>query len=301
MSGTGSPPSGYVARPLSRRDSSAVYALLAAQEMHDIGSVEIEEADIISDWARPSFDVHNSTVGVCEGAELVAYAEDSGHDRGDAGVHPDHRGRGIGTWLARWMQRTVRERGGSVIGMPVPRGSAGDRLLEALGYRVRWESWLLELPEGKTVPQRPLPEGYAIRAAAEHDYHVCWTVLEDAFLEWSDRDREPYEDWLASIPGRPSFAPWQIRVVTRPGGEIVAVAVVTLAGESAFIARLATRQDQRGRGLAQALLVNAFAVAKAHGATRSELSTDSRTGALGLYTKVGMEVTSTWVNRAIDL
>lgn len=34
--------------------------------------------------------------------------------------------------------------------------------------------------------------------------------------------------------------------------------------------------------------------------TRFELSTDSRTGALGLYEKVGMRVTSTWVNRAVD-
>ena len=34
---------------------------------------------------------------------------------------------------------------------------------------------------------------------------------------------------------------------------------------------------------------------------QAELSTDSRTGALGLYERVGMEVTSTWVNRAIDL
>jgi hypothetical protein len=32
-----------------------------------------------------------------------------------------------------------------------------------------------------------------------------------------------------------------------------------------------------------------------------ELSTDSRTGALGLYEKVGMEVTSIWFNLAIDL
>jgi GNAT superfamily N-acetyltransferase len=90
-------------------------------------------------------------------------------------------------------------------------------------------------------------------------------------------------------------------VVTSHRAEVVAVAVVQLAGESAFIARLATRQDQRGRGLAQALLLDAFEVARQHGATRSELSTDSRTGALGLYTKVGMEVTSTWVNRAIGV
>jgi hypothetical protein len=31
------------------------------------------------------------------------------------------------------------------------------------------------------------------------------------------------------------------------------------------------------------------------------LSTDSRTGALGLYEKVGMQVTSIWLNRGIRL
>ena len=42
-------------------------------------------------------------------------------------------------------------------------------------------------------------------------------------------------------------------------------------------------------------------MAKEHGATRSELSTDSRTGALDLYLKLGMEVTSTWVNLGVTL
>jgi len=33
----------------------------------------------------------------------------------------------------------------------------------------------------------------------------------------------------------------------------------------------------------------------------SELSTDSRTGALGLYEKVGMQVTSVWRHWAADV
>jgi hypothetical protein len=49
------------------------------------------------------------------------------------------------------------------------------------------------------------------------------------------------------------------------------------------------------------MLVDAFAAARSHGATHSGLATDSRTGALSLYEKVGMRVTSTWLNRAIDL
>ena len=60
-------------------------------------------------------------------------------------------------------------------------------------------------------------------------------------------------------------------------------------------------EEERGRGLAQALLIDSFAAGTAHGARRSELSTDSRTGALGLYEKVGMVVTSTWVNRGLVL
>ena len=34
---------------------------------------------------------------------------------------------------------------------------------------------------------------------------------------------------------------------------------------------------------------------------RSELSTDSRTGALDLYLKIGMEVTQTWTHLVTDL
>ena len=65
--------------------------------------------------------------------------------------------------------------------------------------------------------------------------------------------------------------------------------------------RLAVREDQRNRGLAQALLVDSFARGREHGSVRSALSTDSRTGALSLYQKVGMEVGDVWVNRAIDV
>jgi mycothiol synthase len=296
-------PEGYTQRALTVSDAAAVTAVMAAQELHDVGEVVIEEADIVADWQRPSYDVTQSSVGVFAGDTLVGYAEIAGGDRGDAAVHPDHRGRGIGTALAHWMQALAREQGQPVVGMPVPQGSAGDRLLEALGYHVRWTSWVLELPEGATIPRRPLPDGYAIREATEADHEAVWTLNEDAFLEWSERDRQSFADWQASVPGRPGFEPWNLRVATDASGEVVAVAYIlrfqgngTVEG---YVDRLATRADQRGRGLAQALLADAFAVARQHGAARSALSTDTRTGALGLYEKVGMRPASTWVDRAI--
>ena len=294
-------PAGLTARPLKPSDAAAVHELMAAQELADIGEVVIEEADIVADWQRPSYDLAASSVGVLDGDRIVGYAEATGGDRGDAAVHPDHRGRGIGTWLAHRMQDLARAQGASVIGMPVPQGSPGDRLLEALGYHLRWTSWVLQLPPGRTVPDRPLPEGYAVRAATEAEHRACWTVVEDAFLEWSDRERSSFEDWAAGVMQRPGFEPWNLRVVVDPAGEVVAAAVLHHFEDGGFVDKLATRRDQRGRGLAQALLVDSFRAARERGATRFELSTDSRTGALGLYEKVGMEVTSTWVNRAIAL
>ncbi len=293
-------PQGLTSRALVFGDARGVYEVMARQQQRDLGRVDIEEADIVGDWRRPSFDLAASTLGVFDGERLVGYAEVGLAGRGDACVDPAYDGRGIGTTLALWMQQNARERGLSEIGMPVPEGSAGDRLLERLGYRIRWTSWVLQLPEGVDVPQRDLPPGFAVRQARPEEYRAVHDVVEDAFLEWSVREREDYADFEASIMQRPGFEPWQLRVVTDRDGAVAAVAVVQMVGDEAYIGRLATRADQRHRGLAQALLVDCFAEARGHGARKSGLSTDSRTGALGLYEKVGMHVTDVWVNRAIS-
>ncbi|MGC4109960.1 MAG: GNAT family N-acetyltransferase [Nocardioides sp.] len=297
-------PEPLTSRALAQADAEAVYAVAAAQEQADIGKVEIELADIQSDWSRPSWDVATNTVGVFDGDRMVGYGELTSADRGDAAVHPDYRRRGIGTALAGWIQAKARELGGEGYGSPVPEGSAGDGLLEKLGYRVRWTSWVLALPEGVEIQQRPLPEGYAVREARPEEYPAVHEVIEDAFLEWSVRERESYEDFEAAHLGRPGFEPWNVRVAVDPDGAIVGTAFVLMfAGPppEAFIERLAVRRDQRHRGLAQALLVDAFAEGRSRGATRQCLSTDSRTGALSLYEKVGMVVGDVWLNRAIGV
>jgi mycothiol synthase len=296
-------PIGLTVRPLQKSDARAVFELMAAQQQEDIGEVAIEEADIVSDWAKPSHDLGGRSIGVLDGDTLVAYAELMGAERADTAVLPSHRGRGIGTWLAHWLQDLGRRVGSSVIGMPVPQGSSGDRLLEALGFRVRWTSWVLRLPEGASIPERELPPGHVVRAAEPGELSAAHEVLEDAFLEWSVRDRESLEDFEAATHGRPGFEPWNLRVVVDADGEVVGVSLVLLSddGATGFVDRLAVRRDQRHRGLAQALLVDSFAQARAHGATTSELSTDTRTGALGLYERVGMVTTAVWVNRGIGL
>ncbi|GAA2745712.1 GNAT family N-acetyltransferase [Terrabacter aerolatus] len=289
-------------RPLSREDATAVTALMAACELHDVGAVVIEEADIVGDWQRPAFDLSTQTVGVLDEGRLVAYAEVYKGRWVDAAVHPGHRGLGIGTALSHWTRAVGARDGGTVVGQPVPGGSPGERLLSALGYRTLWTSWVLELPAGRAIEPQPLPQGYAVREPRDDDdLRATWTVNEDAFLEWSDRERATFEEWAATVTHRPGFEPWQLRLVVDPSDTVVGMAFVVVSNGSAYVDKLAVRRDERGKGLARALLVDAFEVARTHGGERSELSTDSRTGALGLYEKVGMQVTSVWRHWAADV
>jgi ribosomal protein S18 acetylase RimI-like enzyme len=292
---------GYTVRPLRPSDARAVFELMAECELESTGEVAIEEADIVADWQRPSFDLAAQSIGVFEGDRLVGYAEVAGGRRADAAVAPDRRGRGIGTELARWTQRISRRDGKGLVGMPAPESSPGERLMRDLGYHVAWTSWVLEMPDGAEIVAQPIPDGYAIRVAEDEALRrAAHDVLEDAFLEWSERDREPWEDFEAGVLQRPGFEPWNLRVVVDPEGVVVGVSIIVLAGEDGYVDRLAVRRDRRGLGLARALLVDSFAAAREHGATRSELSTDSRTGALGLYERVGMRVKATWRHWAID-
>ncbi len=298
---------GLHGRPLTFEDVTLVHRVIAREEAHDAGRTTIELADLIADWQRPSFDVPGSTFGVFAGPALVGYAEVTSDERGDAAVDPEFRGQGIGTFLAAWMRDTARRRGCVTIRMPVREGSPADRLLTALGYHHAATSWVLHLPPDTLIPERSLPEGHEIRTATSDEDRAVWTLLEDAFLEWADREREEFSDFMAQTRLRPDFEPWNLRVVTSSDGEIVAAAIVLLSHPTddqpveAYVDRIGVRARHRGLGLAQALLADCFRVARDHGAVRSSLSTDSRTGALSLYEKVGMQVSEVWVNRAIHL
>lgn len=167
--------------------------------------------------------------------------------------------RGVGTALARWMQALGRERGEEVIGMPVPAGSPGELLLRALGFRPRWTSWALRMSADQQVEPQPLPDGFIVRQAEEPERPAVHTVVEEAFGEWSARPAQDYEDFSAQVFRRPGFERWHVRVAVDPEGAVVGAAYVMVDdARHAYVDRLAVRRDQRGRGLARALLADAF-------------------------------------------
>ncbi|WP_299447940.1 GNAT family N-acetyltransferase [uncultured Phycicoccus sp.] len=299
------PPAGCTVRALvPDQDLEAAYDVYSADQLEDSGVIAIERADLLADWARPSMDTRADTIGVWRGDRLVAAAEVSRRGtRAEGAVHPDARGAGIGTWLASWVEARATALGSATIGQSVPQGSAAHRLFAARpGYRHAHTAWILELPDGAQVPDRALPDGYRIRTSeTESDHRAAHDVIERAFGEWANRPPEPYEDWVPGTVERPGYAPWQLRVVEHDG--VIVGACFTVVDDLAcgYVDQLAVAREHRGRGLAQALLADGFRGAREHGATRSELSTDTRTGALDLYLKVGMQVSNTWVHLVTDL
>jgi predicted acetyltransferase len=68
-----------------------------------------------------------------------------------------------------------------------------------------------------------------------------------------------------------------------------------------WIDKVAVKATHRNRGIARALLLHSFREAWHRGERVSGLSTDSRTGALTLYEKVGMTVRRSYTSYAKDL
>jgi len=194
-------PAGLTARPLTLDDAAAVTELIVAEELHDVGQVDVAVEDVVSEWQRPSYDVASSSLGVFDGDRLVAYADLVHPDFGYTGVLPTERGRGIGTALADWLEGLARSRGAGLLSNQVPQSGPAHRLLAARGYRERWTAWDLELPEGAQVAAQPLADGYALRDARPEDHEV----IETAFGEW--RDRGSLEDFA----GTTAAAAWPPR------------------------------------------------------------------------------------------
>lgn len=295
-------PAGLTTALLTPGDASAVGALWRRCEAHDDGAGEITDEDVVATWVRPSFSFADHAIAVYHDGALVGYAETPWPRRADVCVDPAYRGRGIGAALMRWTWSTAGARGDDRVGQPVSEHNAGAiALLRGHGYTERWRSWVLEIAHDSEPVGTVVPEGYVLRASdPERDARAAHQVIEDAFNEWEGRDPVDFADFAAETFERPGFRPEHLVLAAR-GEEVVGVALLTPGSGDMWVDKLAVARAHRGRGLARALLQHAFGAAYALGTPTVGLSTDSRTGALGLYEHVGMTLRRTYFHLARDL
>jgi mycothiol synthase len=295
-------PTGLTAVRLAPSDAGAVGALWRRCEEHDDGVAEITDEDVAAMWARPSFSLAQEAVGVHDDGALVGYAEVPHPKRADVCVDPGRRGRGIGAALMRWTWAAATARGDDCIGQAISEHNTGGiALLRGNGYTERWRSWVLDIVHDAVPAEPAVPEGYALRAADPvGDGRAAHQVIEDAFNEWEGRDPVSFEDFAAQAFQRPGFLPEHL-VLAVHGDAVAGVALLVDTDAEVWVERLAVARAHRGRGLARALLQHAFGVAFAGGTRSVALATDSRTGALGLYEHVGMQLRRTYFHLAREL
>lgn len=293
-------PDHLVVRSATWADLPAVTKTTRVAETLDAGEPLATFEDIESDWQRPGFDPSLDTLLVFDRDQLAAYAEVPGW-RVSASVHPDYRRLGIGTFLLDWIerrgwQRTPPEREARV-GQTIPEHhTEAAQLFTRHGYQRGHTSWILRLPEDRTVEHPPLPTGTQIRPyRPDEEEPTVFGVIEDAFNEWPNREPSTFEAWQSEVTARADFDPSLLLVATVQD-EVIGTAFGIPYPDEGWVEQLAVRKDHRGRGLAAALLREAFEEFRRRGLPAVGLSTDSRTGALDLYLRVGMEVRASWIH-----
>jgi mycothiol synthase len=295
-------PNGLSSRAPAPADLDAIVAVVAASEEASQGVVDVTREDIRSDWERPSFDMFADSVVVTDSARIVAYA-DIFSGRAWVHVHPDHHGRGIGEALLRWTESRAREQGSTRVGQTIPdTNPSAAELLSSNRYGVRWETWVFQRELTTEPPEPRLPDGITLRTFDEaRDARATYELIETAFSEWPDRDPGfGFDDWVASFVRRIDFDP-SLTFLLEDDGELVGVALCLVYDDEGWVQQIAVKRSHRGRGLGGALLQAAFREFRRRGLKTAGLSTESRTGARGVYEHVGMTITRSFKRYSKDL
>ena len=293
-------PAGLQMRPLTLDDVGAVVELVNACEMHDSGRVMLERADLVSDMGTDGYDRDRDGVVVLDGDRIVAWGMVL-HVRGRwADVDPGRRGRGIGTWLMRWSEDRGRDKGSERMGQTIEdaREEVADMFASA-GYTPRRTSWVLRMDHPERPAEPSFPDGIEVRPFRDEDADAALSMFEEAFSEFEDRLPSTLATWRSMTIEREGFRPYDL-VLAVDGDRIVGGAFLIDSG-GIWVEKLAVHRDHRRRGIARGLLQIAFTRSFERGYEHTRLSTDSNTGALTLYERIGMHVVESYTHYAIDL
>jgi mycothiol synthase len=294
-------PDGLRARPLTPDDVDETISMVNACERFDSGELMWERADLLADISIDRFDRDADWLGVFAGERIVAWAFLQPPRSAYIDVAPDVRGRGIGSALLSWAIERAKERGNIRLGQTIDdtRTDVGT-FLRANGFTARHTSWMLRIDHPQEPPVPRLPEGIEIRPIDLPGEEIqTLQIFEDAFSDLDDRVALPLDYWRSTTIEREGFAPADLLVAV--DDDRVIGAAFLIESNEIWVDKLAVASTHRNRGVARAILGTAFRRSFDLGYDHTSLATDSRTGALTLYERIGMRVTRSFTHWAIDL
>jgi len=291
-------------------DAEAVAALRNAVSISEMGTGHTDAGEVHREFTLPGHDLEHDEWLVCDGDILVGNvnlhsAQPFTRVFMEGYVHPDHCGRGIGTTLLRLGIERADELadlaapGEEVVAvhpLPVSASVAIDFLQRNRFEPVRWfDRMVVDLDEPTAAPI--WPEGIAVRKAADGvDCRALYEAETEAFRDHFGAFAFDFKEWRHwMIDDNERFDPelWWAAV----DGEQIVGSCLGFVGfpedeSSAWVDSISVLRPWRRRGLAFALLLEAFGGFRQRGLRRAALDVDSEslTGATGLYEKAGMRV-----------
>ena len=303
-------PSGYAIHHPTRADLPAIAEFTALCDRLDTGGVDFTPASFEMEWAFPRFDPATDAWTIQSPAgELVAYAHVTRRPKvapeAVGWVHPEHRGRGLGSLLVDLTEARVRE----IVEAPgaeepraivhwtnhAVRGAAV--LLEGRGYRVNRSFWRMSIALGEDEPPAPVwPAGVELRPmrVGVDDEAVYETVV-TAFRDHWGSAPLPFAEWRKVRMGTRFFDP-TLWLLGWTGDRLVGASLNMDEDGEAWVQTLGVLREARGRGLGRALLVESFRTFHRRGRRQVLLGVDSEnlTGATRLYENAGMSIDRQW-------
>jgi mycothiol synthase len=298
-------PAGYRFRAPTWDDVAAVAGVLVDDQLADGIEPTLDESFLREVWNRPDFDLSvDAWVVTDDDGTIVAYGQARLHEPNLVGswgvVHPERRGRGIGSAL---FDRIEARAAALLAGATSPRfrhainarDTAAAGMATARGLRPVQHNWHMQIDlDGPMAPIADSP-GIAIGGIAPpDDLRAVHAILVSAFAEDPANHPEPFDRWLQEILTSPSYDP-SLWLLARDG-DLPVGALTASIGDGGWVDWLAVLASHRGRGIGLALLRRAFAAFAERGMRRVMLNVDAQnvTGATAVYERAGMRVVNAW-------
>ena len=310
-------------RPLTTESIPAWHELLVAIEDVDRTGEHYSQEDLAEELANPDIEVGKDVVGAYDGARLVGYfavlprGESEGHFtiHVEGAVRPDRRGEGVGTTLVAAMLRRAEEaqvqKGHGLPGRLMAKGMSADTAQQTLlaGVGLLPSRWTVVMRAvlADVPPPAPVPDGYRIRAYDPSMAPAMLAAHNRAFVDHPEFTPWTETMWKQWVTQSRAFRPGVTYVVTQDGSDDLVAYVQSneydayleaTGRREAWVAKVGTLREHRGRGLAGALLQHCLAAYREAGYDEAGLDVDSDnpTGALGVYERAGFEVQCRFTN-----
>ncbi|GAC1422410.1 MAG: GNAT family N-acetyltransferase [Ktedonobacteraceae bacterium] len=304
---TASLPRGFVLRRPTMDDIESVLHLVQTCEIEREGRPETTLNGLLIEWQSPNFTLATDAwIVLSPEGNAIGFA-DADHDQHariyiGGNVHPDYRGRGIGTHLLQLNTERAHQHIAeapadarvSMLSWLNERDSATRYLLEKHDFKPIRSFWRMKIELQKAPPTPQWAEGIAVRTLADDPslFRAVFEADEDAFQDHWGHIPNSFEEWEHWTRKREHYDP-SLWFLAMDGDEIAAVSLCEDEKElGGWVQSLGVRRQWRRKGIGEALLYQSFGEFYRRGIHEVYLGVDaaSLTGATRLYERVGMHI-----------